>query len=257
MRMRRVDWHFGDYLADTAHLSDLEDLAYRRMLEVYYMTEKPLESDPFVVARRIRFRSDDHVAAVKSVLAEFFTLEGEFWRHKRCDAEITAYQKRIVSASNNGKKGGRGHRKANPLHSLSETKPATKPAESKPLTNHPPSTIHHPPGEKNKRAPVLVRVDTLIADGLDATLAQEWLEHRKRKHANLTPAAWDGIKAEAIKAEITPSEAVRKALARGWTGFEASWITTQANGSKQRRVEQANRTAANEFVRNGCDDAAN
>ncbi len=87
-----------------------------------------------------------------------------------------------------------------------------------------------------------VVVDDLIADGLTTQTAQEWLDHRRRRRAVLTPRAWDGIKAEAAKAGWTTEDAVRKALARGWTGIEAEWLTRDSKQPANR--EDKNRAAA-------------
>ena len=35
-------FHLGDYITHTLHLSDAEDLAYRRLLDLYYMSEAPI-----------------------------------------------------------------------------------------------------------------------------------------------------------------------------------------------------------------------
>jgi uncharacterized protein YdaU (DUF1376 family) len=35
-------FHIGDYAAHTRHLTPIEDIAYRRMLDLYYTSEKPL-----------------------------------------------------------------------------------------------------------------------------------------------------------------------------------------------------------------------
>ena len=35
--MNYYPFHVGDYIAHTAHLHPLEDIAYRRMLDLYYM----------------------------------------------------------------------------------------------------------------------------------------------------------------------------------------------------------------------------
>lgn len=47
-------FHIGDYLTHTVHLSDAEDLAYRRLLDLYYMSEKmiPLDTEAVACARR-------------------------------------------------------------------------------------------------------------------------------------------------------------------------------------------------------------
>ena len=44
-RVNYYPHHIGDYSKDTSHLTMLEDAAYRRMLDVYYATEKPLPLD--------------------------------------------------------------------------------------------------------------------------------------------------------------------------------------------------------------------
>ena len=43
--MNYYEHHLGDYVRDTAHLSMLEDAAYRRLLDAYYIREAPLPTD--------------------------------------------------------------------------------------------------------------------------------------------------------------------------------------------------------------------
>jgi uncharacterized protein YdaU (DUF1376 family) len=81
--------HIGDYAAATAHLSMLEDGAFRRLLCVYYRDEKPLPLDTKAVQRLVGARSKDERAAVETVLEEFFTRTGDGWRNKRADEEIS------------------------------------------------------------------------------------------------------------------------------------------------------------------------
>lgn len=99
--------HIGDYLRDTAYLSMLEDAAYRRLLDVYYMREAPLPADTKAVARIVRARANDEISAVETVLAEFFTLMDDGWHQKRADAEIVLAHERADKARTNGKSGGR------------------------------------------------------------------------------------------------------------------------------------------------------
>lgn len=40
--MNFYEHHLGDYMRDTAHLSMIEDAAYRRLLDAYYIREAPL-----------------------------------------------------------------------------------------------------------------------------------------------------------------------------------------------------------------------
>lgn len=78
--------HIGDYIKDTAHLSLLEHGIYGRLLDVYYSTEGPIPAAS--ACRLIGARTDEEKAATAVILAEFFTVEGDAYRHARCDAEI-------------------------------------------------------------------------------------------------------------------------------------------------------------------------
>jgi hypothetical protein len=49
----------------------LEDLAYRRLLDLYYLHERPLNVSVAAVARQIGMR--EHEDKVKSMLEEFFS----------------------------------------------------------------------------------------------------------------------------------------------------------------------------------------
>ena len=80
-------FHIGDYARRTGHLDLLEDLAYRRLLDLYYLQETPLDVDVEVLSRLIRMR--DHKAYVRDVLREFFTETEDGWIHDRCDREIS------------------------------------------------------------------------------------------------------------------------------------------------------------------------
>ena len=105
--MHSFQFHLGDYYSHTGHLSLTEDLAYRRIIDFYYLHETPPSGRPDQIARLIRMPKE--VAAVEQVLNEFFCQEmsdvGDnaliVWRHKRCDVEIEKYQSFKVS----GKRG--------------------------------------------------------------------------------------------------------------------------------------------------------
>jgi uncharacterized protein YdaU (DUF1376 family) len=85
------------------HLDDAEDLAYRRLLDWYYMGEKPLPLDTVLVARRIRLDED----VVRPVLEEFFEKTADGWVNTRADKEIVAYNVRVELNRRSGKLGGR------------------------------------------------------------------------------------------------------------------------------------------------------
>ena len=89
--MNYYEHHLGDYDGATAHLTWLEDCAYRRMLCLYYRTESPLPADPKQVCRLVRATSKFERDAVQQVLGEFFVLADDGWRNTRCDEDIAAY----------------------------------------------------------------------------------------------------------------------------------------------------------------------
>ena len=51
-RVNYYPFNLGDYAAHTGHLEPMEDLAYRRLLDVYYMREEALPSDIQYTAKR-------------------------------------------------------------------------------------------------------------------------------------------------------------------------------------------------------------
>ncbi|RKW12229.1 MAG: hypothetical protein D8H94_11940 [Cardiobacterium sp.] len=90
---------------------------------------------------------------------------------------------------------------------------ATPPAEPPPPPDPP------PPAKPPRFEPLAA----LLALGVDAQVAADWLAVRKAKRAALTQTALDGMVDEAHKAGISVAEAVRICAARGWQGFRASW----------------------------------
>jgi uncharacterized protein YdaU (DUF1376 family) len=85
-------FYLGDYIIHTNHLSDAHDLAYRRLLDMYYMTEKPIPLESESVAKRIRLDRD----IVEDVLNEFFDREDDGYHNGRCDIEIAKYQRQVA-----------------------------------------------------------------------------------------------------------------------------------------------------------------
>lgn len=86
--------HIGDYLRDTAHLTMIEDGAYRRLIDLYYQHEQPLPTDKKQVYRLSRASTPAERRAVDTILSEYFTQTPDGFRHTRCDQEIEEYQER-------------------------------------------------------------------------------------------------------------------------------------------------------------------
>jgi len=115
--MNFYPFHIGDYKSHTSHLTPLEDIAYRRLLDVYYQTEKALPLDGEACARLISMR--ENVEIVKSVLSEFFEEAPSGWVSTRCEAEINRYKEKLSKAQASGKASG-AVRKANSERMLNE-----------------------------------------------------------------------------------------------------------------------------------------
>lgn len=96
--MNYYEHHLGDYDGATAHLSWLEDCAYRRLLCLYYRNEKPIPADIKQACRLVRATSKQERAAVQQVLEEFFCLQVDGWHHGRCDAEIAKVREKSEKA---------------------------------------------------------------------------------------------------------------------------------------------------------------
>src|SRR6188508_1429821 len=74
----------------------MEDLAYRRMLDLYYLREGALPAEPLEVAKLIRLRAE--VATVEAMLKEFFILTERGWEHSKCEEVVAAAQEKREKA---------------------------------------------------------------------------------------------------------------------------------------------------------------
>lgn len=79
--------HIGDFISDTARLTDSQCMAYLRLIWHYYDTEKPLENDPESLAFKIGANASD----VGLILKHYFILDGDVWKKSRCDNVISEY----------------------------------------------------------------------------------------------------------------------------------------------------------------------
>jgi uncharacterized protein YdaU (DUF1376 family) len=115
--MHYYQFSIGDYRAATAHLSNEEDLAYRRLLDMYYDTEQKIPLDTQWVARRLRVDTK----TINAVLSDMFVKHDDGWFHSRCQEVIEHYHAMAEKNRANGKLGGRRKNPVgNPVGSDSE-----------------------------------------------------------------------------------------------------------------------------------------
>ena len=99
--MHYYQFNIGDYASHTRNLSLLEDLAYRRLLDEYYLHERPFNACSTTVARQIGMA--EHKDSVEFVLQTFFVLEDAGWISKRAEKEIAHFRSKSEAASRAGK----------------------------------------------------------------------------------------------------------------------------------------------------------
>jgi uncharacterized protein YdaU (DUF1376 family) len=89
--MHYYNFHIGDYASHTRHLTIIEDIAYRRILDFYYLHEQPIISDK--IARQIGMK--EYQEDVSVVLQEFFESTDQGYINRRADEEIAQYREFI------------------------------------------------------------------------------------------------------------------------------------------------------------------
>lgn len=258
--MNYYPFHIGDFTAHTSHLSWEEDIAYRRMLDAYYLREKPLPVDIDAVARLIRMR--ESLDAIKCVLGEFFDLRDDGWHQDRCDQEIAGMREKQAESEardEHERSRMRRHRERraelfallrelgvvpawdvsmkdlqrlcteNGIQPETDLKREQVDNGNAPATAIPtPIPTPIPEEQKPKRAPRFDAQAHLVGLGVDPDIASDWIKLRKAKRAEVTATAIDGVSREAERAGMSVDAALRECCSRGWAGFKADWMHPRA-----------------------------
>lgn len=215
--MHYYNFHIGDYKSHTHHLSPIEDIAFRRLLDLYYMTEKPIIADQAARLIGMREYGDD----VLCVLVEFFEETELGYINKRADEEISAYRTKVEQASRAGKRSaekrlnGRKTPVGNQFNGRSTDVQLTNNQE--PITNN-----------QDKNINTFVPKDALLSLGVTEAVAVDWLHIRKAKKSAVTETAIKGLVRESELAGISINDALAMCCERGWSGFKSEWILNQA-----------------------------
>jgi uncharacterized protein YdaU (DUF1376 family) len=202
--MNYYPFHIGDYISHTSHLSDAEDLAYRRMIDLYYQTEEPFK-DVAWVARRIKSTPE----IVKLLLEEFFEFELDAWRSKRADEEIAKYRLKADSARN-----------ANRIKTEKKSALITElKSELISEPNHIVTNNQEP--ITNNQEPYL---NTITPEGVSNEVFKDFCKLRKGLKAPVTQTAINGLAKEGQKANLSLEQVMILCCQNGWRGFKADWI---------------------------------
>ena len=217
--MHFYQFHIGDYKSHTHHLSPMEDLAFRRLLDHYYLHEAPIKQRD--IARQIGMR--DNEQEVLTVLNEFFVSTDKGFVNPRADEEIAKYRK----FSEDGKKGAakRWHKDGNGE--------ANSPPNATPIAtnNQEPITNNHKPIKERA---------TCVACPHDVSpqVWQDWLQLRKTKKASVTETVVKGARAEADKLGWGLERFLVEWCTRGSQGLKAEWVAEKQNLTKTGQMNQ-------------------
>ena len=193
--MHYYQFNIGDYISHTSHLTNDEDLTYRRLLDLYYQTEKSFSiADLHKIARKVKSIEE----IVMLILHEFFefNVDDNSWHNKRADSEIKAYQSKADSA-----------RKANQIRWGSERHLKSDTTQ---ILNNKQETINN--------------IKDIRPSDVDVLIWQDFVKHRKAKKSPITETALNMIRTEANKANWKLQDALTEICSRGWTGFKADWV---------------------------------
>lgn len=234
--MHYYNFNIGDYASHTRHLSEIEDLAYRRLLDLYYLHEQPLNESSTTVARLINLRK--HESAVQAVLEEFFSLvPGRGWVNSRADEEIEKYHGKVEAASRAGKLSA--ERRLNKrstdvqLNRKQETGNIKQETEDKDIgADAPIALVKKVKHEK-------FRPSKWLTDrGVPVDIAEDWLKVRVAKKLVHTERAFDSVAKEAEQANMSLPDAIEYCVKKSWGGFEAKWIENDRNRSGDTNGQQ-------------------
>lgn len=218
--MHYYSFNIGDYASHTRHLTPMEDLVYRRLLDLYYLSERPLSDCSTTVARLINLRGQE--AEVDAVLVEFFEhVDGVGYINKRADQEISRFHDKLEAASRAGK--------ASAQQRLNKRSTDVQPNNNQEPIN-------------NNQEPKVSTRNKVVAkpDDIEDHVWNDWLQLRKAKKAPVTETVVNGARKEATKAGMSLNQFFREWCLRGSQGLKAEWIKKdQGNRTEHQKRQDA------------------
>ena len=253
--MHYYQFNIGDYAAHTRHLSLLEDLAYRRLLDLYYSSEKALTKDTKKLARLISM--PENINEIEQVLEDFFDESEDGFTQRRVAEEIVKYHQKADAARANGKKGGRPRKaNSNPAESESKAKETqsvilANPAESESKAKHKPRNINQETltnnqdkkttSRKTKAEKLVKRVRDnsekwAALNCIDDGLLLEWAQLRYKKQTSDSDRAITTINntLEDLRFNygVSPDKAIGEQCDSGWKTVKVEYFN---KGSQPRQ----------------------
>lgn len=210
----------NDYMVATRHLTNEEDLCYRRLLDLYYTEETPLANDKQMLSRKIQVEAN----VIDAILAEYFDLTPEGWISGRALAEITAYRGMCEKRSGAGKSGGRAKAK--------QKKARAKHLPSTCQANAPISVISN---QQSQDTPVVPNGDVEIeVEGIDNEINQVyssdfltfWEAFPEKKEKGRAWKTWKSLRHRPSVSDLIEAirlQAIDRAQAKSKNEFYPEW----------------------------------
>jgi uncharacterized protein YdaU (DUF1376 family) len=101
--MKWYKFNVADYLETTKEIPDAEDLAFRRMIDLYYMREGPLTLDHHELEQQVGLDWD----CIEPILRDFFRATPEGYVNDALQIDLEKWVKKAALNKKNGAKGGR------------------------------------------------------------------------------------------------------------------------------------------------------
>ena len=211
--MHFYQFHIGDYKSHTSHLTPMEDLAFRRLLDFYYLHEHPIKHRD--VARQIGLK--DFEQDVLTVLEEFFLSTDAGFVNPRADKEIAKYRE----FSEAGKRGAAKRWGTNGE--------ANSPPNATPI-----ATNNHKPKVESTRGS---RLST------DFCLTEEWKDFCQQDRPDLNPSkVFETFK------DYWVAKAGQQGVKLDWFATWRNWVRSQ-NQAVVNKADQVFTTVPSKFER--------
>lgn len=222
--------YLGDYGRKTAHLSLMENGAYRLLLDHYYATGRPLPADIESLCRICRAQTDGERKVIKAVADQFFPVNGDGTRHnKRADQELGEYEQQVTHNRRVGVLGGRP--RSNPddnpddnpeiTRVVSGTEPGPNPLQKLEVRSQKLEVRSYKPERRSKAQPQppAAALPELPA-WLDKDAFTAWMQGRPAKTRKPAAQAAAIAKLDKFRQQgHDPNAIVRDSLANGWQGI--------------------------------------
>jgi len=213
--MNFYNWHIGDYAAHTRGLTLLEDLAYRRLLDQYYLAESPLQGTAAQIAKAIGMK--DNQAEVEYVLSTYFHQSDGGFANRRADQEIDKYLASVAQKILAGKASAERRRSQwsnGPGHTTQQTLSACSTGVELSKIQEP-RTKNQEPIKKTKPP----ELDPKTIEGLNVEAWQRWIKYRRDIGKGIKPASQAAAARKLADLGKDQSAAVEQSIAQGWQGI--------------------------------------